>query len=230
LLGTHISLIFCQIQVFLNAFWSFWSSLLIPCFSQWIIHLAFLLIQLDIPICLLDFISSGHDYVKIHLILLQTRFPRLSPAAKRYDRYRRHHRTRHWQHRRHHRLCSHCRHIKNFPFDGWALIPPPAPNIYHQISALQVNKFISLHNPSQIVEFEKIFPVQHNISHGVVTIPLSLVSTCNDVHCFSSSAIKSCLVVDSGVSVCISPHKRFHCIWQKQNENSRPLLLKQCCG
>jgi hypothetical protein len=54
----------------------------------------------------------------------------------------------------------------------------------------------------------QIFPVggQDN-NQGVVTIPLSLVSTCNDVHYFSGSALISCLVVDSGASVCKSPHK-----------------------
>ncbi len=45
------------------------------------------------------------------------------------------------------------------------------------------------------------------MNHGVVTLPLSFISTCNGVRCVSSSTIKSSLVIDSGALVCISPHK-----------------------
>jgi hypothetical protein len=55
--------------------------------------------------------------------------------------------------------------------------------------------------------FEKIFPAPLDLAHGVVTVPLTFVSTCGDMRCLSSSKIKSSLVIDSGASVCISPHK-----------------------
>ena len=55
--------------------------------------------------------------------------------------------------------------------------------------------------------FEKNFPAPLDLAHGVVTIPLTFVSTCSDMHCLSSSKIKSSLVIDSGALVCISPHK-----------------------
>ncbi len=57
------------------------------------------------------------------------------------------------------------------------------------------------------MEIEKIFPAQHGMNHGVVTLPLSFISTCNDMRCFSNSRIKLSLVIDSGALVYISPHK-----------------------
>jgi hypothetical protein len=79
--------------------------------------------------------------------------------------------------------------------------------ISHQISAPVINEFITSHDPRQIMEIEKIFPAQNEMNHGMVTLPLSFVSTYDDMRCLSSSTIKSSLVVDSGASVCISPHK-----------------------
>ncbi len=195
MLGAHISLIFCQIQVFLHAVWKFWSSLLLQCFSRRLIILVLLFLHLQLPYCFLDFISSGHDYVMIRLNLLHNKcFCLPKTAAKKSEQYCRRHPLRHWQHRRHRRLCGRRRHVIHF--DGWVSIPPAAPNIYHQVSALLVNDFISLHDPSQIVQIGQIFPVggQDN-NQGVVTIPFSLASTCDDVHCFSGRTLTSCVCV-----------------------------------
>ncbi len=42
----------------------------------------------------------------------------------------------------------------------------------------------------------------------MVTIPHSVLSTFSDsMRCLSGSLLNSCLVIDSGTSVCISPHR-----------------------
>jgi hypothetical protein len=56
--------------------------------------------------------------------------------------------------------------------------------------------------------FKKIFPAPLDLAHGVVTVPLTFVSTCGEMRCHSSSKIKSSLVIDSGALVCISLHKK----------------------
>jgi hypothetical protein len=209
LVGVHTSLIFSLIQRFFHKSWSFWGSLLTPGFSQWQIPFAILAL-LGLPFCFWDPISFGHDYIKLHLYLLQPSHAQCSKflaANRRHDRHCRRHRPCHWQHRSRCRNCDHCWHLAQVRYEGWVLFPPPAPNISHRISAPVVNEFITLHDPRQIMEIEKIFPSQNEMNHGVVTLFLSFVSTYDDVRCLSSSTIKSSLVVDSGASVCISPHK-----------------------
>ena len=70
-----------------------------------------------------------------------------------------------------------------------------------------INNFIDSHDPCRIMDVEKIFPSCTDATHGTISAPLSLVSTCKDMHCLSASPLTSSLVVDSGASVCIFPHK-----------------------
>jgi hypothetical protein len=75
-----------------------------------------------------------------------------------------------------------------------------------KISKRLIDEFIDSHDPSQLVGYDKIFP--DNLTHGHVSVPLSLLSTCKEgTRCYSGSLITSSLVIDSGASVCISPHK-----------------------
>jgi hypothetical protein len=55
-----------------------------------------------------------------------------------------------------------------------------------------------------------IFSIQNEETYGIVSVPLTqqaLISTFEDPQCFSSMMLNSSLVIDSGASVCISPHK-----------------------
>ena len=63
------------------------------------------------------------------------------------------------------------------------------------------------HDPSQIMIYENILPASPDSDHGVVTVPLTFVSTCSEMRCLSNSKLNSSLVIDSGALACISPHK-----------------------
>jgi hypothetical protein len=59
------------------------------------------------------------------------------------------------------------------------------------------------------MEVAHLFSIQGEDTHGNVSVPLTmqaLISTFEDTKCFSSIAINSSLVINSGASVCISPH------------------------
>jgi hypothetical protein len=60
------------------------------------------------------------------------------------------------------------------------------------------------------MEVAESFSIQGDDTHGIIYVPLTmqaLISTFEDPKCFSSIAIYSSLVINSGASVCISPHK-----------------------
>ena len=201
MVGVHTSLVFSQIQRFFHRLWHFWSSLLILEFLRWQILFA-LLVLLGLPFCFWDPISFGHEYIKLHQSLLQPSPARPSIIlAKQHNQHFCRHRTRRWQHRRRLRVCNNCWRRAKARHEGWASFPPPGPNLYQQLAASIVDKFITSHDPSQIMVLKKIFPAPLDLAHGMVTIPLTFVSTCGDMHCLSSSKIKSSLVIDSGALV-----------------------------
>jgi hypothetical protein len=218
-----MSLILCQIQSFITVFWN---CPLLPKFSQWQILLA-IVVLLGFPFCLLDPISSSHDCITIQLYLLQPSLvqDRLFNAKKKHKRYCRCHRTRHKQHEKH--PCrGQCvqQSKKGQPiFDGWVSIPDPAPNIADQISQTLLEDFISAHDPSQIMEIDKLFSDQSDKIRGVVSVPLSMISTCKNTQCLSNRAINLSLVVDFGVSVCISLHKGDFILCGKSNMKIKDL-------
>jgi hypothetical protein len=218
-----MSLILCQIQSFITVFWN---CPLLPKFSQWQILLA-IVVLLDFSFCFLDPISSSHDCITIQLYLLQPSHARdhLFNTKKKHKRYRRCHRTHHKQHEKH--PCKGQRVQQNKKgqpnFDGWALIPDPAPNIADQISQTLLEDFISTHDPSQIVEIDKVFSDQSDKIRGVVSVPLSMISTCKNTQCLSNRAINLSLVIDSRASVCISPHKGDFILYGKSNMKIKDL-------
>jgi hypothetical protein len=72
-----------------------------------------------------------------------------------------------------------------------------------------LDEFVSTHDSSRIMEFTQFFSEPSHL-HGIVTLPLQhqvLISRFEDPHCFPSKLIGSSLIIDSGASVCISPHK-----------------------
>jgi hypothetical protein len=184
-----MSLILCQIQSFITVVWN---CPLLPKFSQWRILLA-IVVLLGFQFCLLDPISSSHECITIQLYLLQPSHARdrLFNAKKKHERYRRCHRTRHKQHEKHPCLGWRVQQSKKGQpiFDGWASIPDPAPNIADQISQTLLEDFIYAHDPSQIMEFDKLFSDQSDKICGVVSVPLSMISTCKNTRCLSSRGI-----------------------------------------
>jgi hypothetical protein len=115
----------------------------------------------------------------------------------------------------------------------WMPHPPPHISQPLPISQSLLNDFISMYDPSQTMEVTELFSIQGDDKHGIVSVPLTmqaLISTFEDPKCFSSIAINSSLVINSGASVCISPHKSdFITYNKKQNENKGPILLQSCC-
>ena len=88
--------------------------------------------------------------------------------------------------------------IKN---EGWASYPATIPNL-----AMQDINF-GEYDPSQIVDFLNKFP--ETTSEGVITVPLTKRANISSVKypfCFSSRANEGNVIIDSGASVCISPH------------------------
>jgi hypothetical protein len=64
------------------------------------------------------------------------------------------------------------------------------------------------YDPSQIVDFLNKFP--ETTSEGVITVPLTKQANISSVEypfCFSSQANEGNVIIDSGASVCISPHR-----------------------
>jgi hypothetical protein len=171
---------------------------------------------LGIPFWVCDIVSSSLDCLAIHLPLL---FPNqaqshISCPHKRYNKHQR--RCRRHYNNYHKRLSNKEDTRKgkqaHSTFDGWALWPHPAPHINQPLPVSQslLNDFISTHDPSQIMEVADLFSIQGDDMHGIVSVPLTtqaLISTFEAPKCFSSIAINSSLVIDSGASVCISPHK-----------------------
>ncbi len=89
--------------------------------------------------------------------------------------------------------------IKN---EGWASYPATIPNL-----AMQDINF-GVYDPSQIVDFLNRFP--ETTSEGVITVPLTKRANMSSVKypfCFSSRANEGNIIIDSGASVCISPHR-----------------------
>jgi hypothetical protein len=71
-----------------------------------------------------------------------------------------------------------------------------------------VNDFIISQNPSCIIETCQLF-LQAPPREGIVTVPLqtTLISSIEGPFCLSSKAIGSRVIINSGASVCISPHR-----------------------
>jgi hypothetical protein len=71
-----------------------------------------------------------------------------------------------------------------------------------------VNNFLYTHDPSQLVRFTQFF-AQPSSTDNVITVPLNqaLVSSIKHLYFLSSKAVLSSVFIDSGASVCISPHQ-----------------------
>ncbi len=71
-----------------------------------------------------------------------------------------------------------------------------------------VEEFFLQHDPSQIMRCIQFSPQPSN-SESVVTVPLNqaLISSIENPNGLSSKAVLSGIIIDSGASVCTSPHR-----------------------
>jgi hypothetical protein len=172
-------------------------------------------VSLGFPWWAIDSMSSGIILLHSNLLYLLPLPPQWSPFSyKYYDRtqFQRYCRNEKYKPKCS-RICQSTReHKKCKPqLDGWASWPDTAPNLssHLQITMPILDEFVSTHDPSCIMEFAQFFSEPSHV-HGVVTVPLQhqvLISRFEDPCCFSSKLIASSLIIDSGTSVCLSPHK-----------------------
>jgi hypothetical protein len=91
-----------------------------------------------------------------------------------------------------------------FKYKGWASYPKISPDLAKQEQE-KIN--FGEYNPSQVVDFLNKFPT--TTLEGIITVPLKRanISSIAYPYCFSSQANEGNVIIDSGASVCISPHR-----------------------
>ncbi len=88
-----------------------------------------------------------------------------------------------------------------------------------------LDELVSTHDSSCIMEFTQFLSEPSHL-HGVFTIPLQhqvLISRFEDPCFFSRKLIGSSLIIDSGASDCISPHKLDFIIYNKSKMKIKDL-------
>jgi hypothetical protein len=71
-----------------------------------------------------------------------------------------------------------------------------------------VGEFLAKQDPRKIMDAYRVFePAEAN--EGVVTVPLTkaLISSVEDPYCLSGRSMQTGVIIDSGASVCITPHR-----------------------
>jgi hypothetical protein len=89
-----------------------------------------------------------------------------------------------------------------------------------------VEKFIATHNPARsYMELQQQVILRVPIKEGIVSKRFKkiLISSINFPHCFSNTAISSSVIIDSGASVCISPHRSDFVTYNKSNMKIKDL-------
>ncbi len=92
--------------------------------------------------------------------------------------------------------------------------PPPVDPFFSGVTRYwedTVKMFLSTHDPSHLMQFHRHFDfvTPPTTDLGIITIPLqcTLISTKDAPHCLSSKLTESTVIIDTGASVCISPHQ-----------------------
>ncbi len=95
-------------------------------------------------------------------------------------------------------------------YNGWACYPLPAPTLNCPFQGKEIDKFVTSHDPSRIMECFNIIS-RIDIPNGQITLPTRvqalLFSSFDKPMCLSLKTIRSSLIIDSGTSVCITPFK-----------------------
>jgi hypothetical protein len=95
-----------------------------------------------------------------------------------------------------------------------------------------LQEFLLTHDPSRIMDSYNIISQTDN-QEGSVTVPLqaALISSIEYPYCLSSTTIRSSKIIDSGTSVCISPHKSDFITYKDSKMKIKDLsLLNQVAG
>jgi hypothetical protein len=90
-----------------------------------------------------------------------------------------------------------------------------------------VEKFIETHNPARSYkELQQQVISRVPIEEGIVSKRFKkiLISSIGSPHCFSNTAVRSSVIIDSGASVCISPHQSDFVTYNKSNMKIKDLL------
>jgi hypothetical protein len=173
-----------------------------------------------------DFLGGGY---KKSLLLLNTdsqfillhsmpnKNPIINRSTERKQRQLYQQRTKYIGKRRRHQpplpqVTPSMKHEKN---GGWGSLFSKHPTILgHKLNAQLEDWFLTTHDPSRIMDFyatSSKFPEKQasHIRSGQVNINLRqvLISSIKYPRCYSSSTDTNNVIIDSGASVCISPHK-----------------------
>jgi hypothetical protein len=211
-----MSLIVCQIQMpsFLNLhqhILALFTTLLLTkrqCFCLVMLIIGVLLWAFDITL-------SSFDICAHHVRYL---VPPRQPVRKKICSYNRGSSARmrtakHCRRLHHKRRGRHCRRQRAkliSRFDGWACYPMSMPSLTCTFQEQKIEEFIMMHDPSRIMEYNNVIsPI--TIPDGQITlsprIQALLFSSFDNPSCFSLKTIRSSLIIDSGTSVCVTPHK-----------------------
>jgi hypothetical protein len=90
-----------------------------------------------------------------------------------------------------------------------------------------VENFIATHNPARsYMELQQHVISRVPIKEGIVSKRFKkiLISSINSPHCFSNTAVRSSVIIDSGASVCISLHQSDFLTYNKSNMKIKDLL------
>ena len=109
-------------------------------------------------------------------------------------------------------------------FGGWALLLPCLPNppvvsvMRAQVFDIMwaeaywdrlLGEFLATQDPRKIMEVYQIFE-STRANEGVVTVPINkqtFISSLEDPYCLSGRSVQTGIIIDSGASVCITPHR-----------------------
>ncbi len=89
-----------------------------------------------------------------------------------------------------------------------------------------VEKFVATHNPARYyMELQQQVISRFPIKEGIVSkcFKKILISSIDSPHCFSNTAIRSSVIIDSGASVCISLHRFDFLTYNKSNMKIKDL-------
>jgi hypothetical protein len=89
-----------------------------------------------------------------------------------------------------------------------------------------IEKFIATHNPAcSYIELQQQVISRVPNKEGIVSKRFKkiLISSIDSPHCFSNTAVRSSVIIDSGASVCISPYQSDFITYNKSNMKIKDL-------
>lgn len=122
----------------------------------------------------------------------------------------------------------------NNPNGGWASLPSLLPHIVPLLPCLPrppivsitrtqifdimwaeafweglLQDFLATQDPRTIMDAYQLFLASSSTNDGVITVPINrtFISSLEDPQCLSSRSVQTGVIIDSGASVCISPHR-----------------------